>query len=52
MMTLKGMGIDGDPSTGLFQGDASTVANDILTALSGPVRFPQRLPVDDPSICQ
>ena len=52
LMTLKSMGIDGDPSTGLFQGNASTVANDILTALSGPVRFPQRFPIDDPSICQ
>jgi len=37
---------------GIFEGSASTVATDILKALSGPVRFPQRFPVDDPSICQ
>ena len=37
---------------GIFEGSASTVAADILSALSGPVRFPQRFPVDDPSICQ
>ena len=48
---LKGMGIDVDASMGVYQGDASNVAMDLLNALSGPVRFPQRFPVDDMSIC-
>ena len=48
---LKGMGIDVDASMGVYSGGASDVAMDLLNALSGPVRFPQRLPVDDMSIC-
>lgn len=45
---LMGMGVGGSNDTlGLFAGDAGTVTADVLDALSGPVRFPQRLPVDD-----
>ncbi|KAK5113414.1 hypothetical protein LTR62_003514 [Meristemomyces frigidus] len=32
---------------GIYAGAASTVANQVLDALSGPVRFPQRFPTDD-----
>jgi catalase len=46
------LGYKASGDLGIFEGGASTVALDILTALSGPVRFPQRFPVDDPSICQ
>ena len=38
-------------SWGVFAGAAKAVVLDILDALAGPVRFPQRFPVDDPSIC-
>lgn len=44
--------IPADPTLGVFEGDATTVTNQVLTALSGVVRFPQRFPLDDPSICQ
>lgn len=45
---LMGMGVGGSNDTlGLFAGDAGTVTTDVLDALSGPVRFPQRFPVDD-----
>ncbi len=50
---LKGMGIDVDAKLGIYtQGDASAQVMDVLKALSGPVRFPQRFPIDDMSICQ
>lgn len=49
--TLSAMGISGDASMGVYQGSAATVATDVLLALAGPVRFPQRFPTDDPSIC-
>lgn len=46
------MGIEGGASMGIFTGmDAKVLTMDILDALSGPVRFPQRFPVDDSSIC-
>lgn len=50
---LMGMGVGGSNDTlGLFAGDAATVTTDVLQALSGPVRFFQRFPVDDvASIC-
>lgn len=50
--TLSAMGISGDASLGVYQGGADMVTIDVLNALAGPVRFPQRFPVDDPSICQ
>ena len=50
--TLSAMGVSGDASLGVYQGSATSVANDVLNALAGPVRFPQRFPVDDPSICR
>ena len=51
--TLKEIGVDGNAAMGIFsEGDVSTVVKDVLNALAGPVRFPQRFPVDDPSICQ
>lgn len=42
---LKSLGISGMP--GVYCGSATAVTMDILTALSGPVRFPQRFPTDD-----
>jgi catalase len=45
---LMAMGVGGSNSSfGLFSGDAATVMTDVLDALSGPVRFPQRFPTDD-----
>ena len=50
---LNGMGIQGDTSMGILaQQGTSTIVKDVLSALSGPVRFPQRFPVDSPTICQ
>ncbi len=43
--------ISADATMGVFQGDAATVTSQVLKALSGPVRFPWRFPVDSPSIC-
>lgn len=48
---LKAMGIDVDASLGVYGGTASTAATMVLQALSGPVRFPERFPVDDLRIC-
>ena len=52
--TLKELGFDVSPAMGTYtQGDASTLVGDVMKALAGPVRFPQRFPVDDiKSICQ
>ena len=44
---LRGMGINFDPSLGLFSGDPAQVTMNVLNALRGPVRFPQRFPTDD-----
>ena len=50
---LSGMGINTTAEIGVYsQGDVPTLIMDVLNALAGPVRFPQRLPVDDMSICQ
>ena len=49
---LQAMNVDVDTSMGIYQGTAADVATAVLSALAGPVRFPQRFPVDDPSICQ
>ena len=46
-----GIGTSVNSSLGVFAGTARAVVLDILDALAGPVRFPQRFPVDDPSIC-
>ena len=49
---LKQLGVDNvDSNLGVYTGTADTIAKEILTALSGPVRFPQRFPTDDLSIC-
>lgn len=32
---------------GVYTGDAASVTNDVLDALAGPVRFPERFPTDD-----
>lgn len=45
------IGTSVDPSLGVYHGTAKAVMQNILDALAGPVRFPQRFPVDDPSIC-
>ena len=42
---LQGLGIANEP--GIYSGDAATVTTNVLNALSGPVRFPQRFPTDD-----
>ena len=49
---FKSLGIQSDATLGIFQGGASAVAKKVLAALSGPVRFPQRFPTDDLSICE
>ena len=49
---FKSIGIQSDPALGVFQGAASAVSKKVLAALSGPVRFPQRFPTDDLSICE
>lgn len=49
---LTQLGIGPKPSLGVFEGAAGNVAKMVLDALAGPVRFPQRFPVDDLSICE
>ncbi|KAJ2980391.1 hypothetical protein NQ176_g2674 [Zarea fungicola] len=49
---LQCLGYRADEMTGVFSGGAQDVTTNLLTALSGPVRFPNRFPVDDPNICQ
>lgn len=44
---LMGLGFPVDSSMGIYYGDASDVSMDVMEALMGPVRFPQRFPVDD-----
>lgn len=48
---LDEVGTSVDSSLGTFGGAAKIVMQDVLDALAGPVRFPQRFSVDDPSIC-
>ena len=47
---LQGMGLSANSSLGLYAGAAGQVTTDDLSALSGPVRFPQRFPTDDVAI--
>lgn len=49
---LSSIDLTVDPALGIFNDNAAAVTSDLLDALSGPVRFPQRFPVDDASICQ
>ena len=42
---LRSLGIAGE--AGVYSGGAAAVTTDVLKALSGPVRFPQRFPTDD-----
>ena len=42
---LQYLGIAGEP--GVYSGNAGTVTMDVLNALSGPVRFPERFPTDN-----
>lgn len=44
---LRGMGLDFTPPLGLYSGDAGQVTQNVLAALRGPVRFPQRFATDD-----
>ena len=44
---LQALGIAGQP--GIYSGEAFAVTGQVLDALSGPVRFPQRFPTDDTS---
>lgn len=48
---LTAINVKANPALGIYEGSASMVTMDLLTALSGPVRFPARFPVDDASIC-
>ncbi|KAF2095307.1 heme-dependent catalase, partial [Rhizodiscina lignyota] len=51
--TFNQLGFSVSDEMGVFEGSASSVVNNILVALSGPARFPQRFPTDDLSgICQ
>ena len=53
MSAYSGMGISPDGSLGVYtQGNLETMVMNVMQALAGPVRFPQRFPVDDMSICQ
>jgi hypothetical protein len=52
MTFLNSIGLTTNPAMGIFNDNAAAVTGDLLDALSGPVRFPQRFPVDDASICQ
>jgi hypothetical protein len=45
MSILKSLGIANMP--GIYSGGAASVTQDVLKALAGPVRFPQRFPTDD-----
>lgn len=45
------IGTSVNSSLGVYGGAAKSVVEDVLDALAGPVRFPQRFPVDDASIC-
>jgi len=49
---LSNAGLSVNSTLGVYQGDAVTVTTQVLDALSGPVRFPWRFPVDSPSICK
>ena len=49
---LELLGLERESSLGIFNGSAKTVATSVLDALAGPVRFPQRFPTDDLSICE
>jgi catalase len=42
---LTALNIVGEP--GVYSGSARAVTEDVITALMGPVRFPQRFPTDD-----
>ena len=53
MANLKMLGVDNvDANLGVYQGAPMDVAKSVLSALSGPVRFPQRFPVDNMSVCE
>jgi catalase len=49
---LSDLGLKVDSSVGLFAGSATAVAGQIVQALMSPGRFPQRNPLDSPSICR
>jgi C-terminal domain found in long catalases len=49
---MDSIGLTIDPASGIFNDNAAAVTGDLLDVLSGPVRFPQRFPVDDANICQ
>ena len=44
---LQGLGLDVNATAGLYAGEAGGVTQDVLGALSGPVRFPWRFATDD-----
>ena len=49
---LQSAGLAANGSLGIYQGDdAAAVTAQVLDALSGPVRFPQRFAVDGVGLC-
>ena len=48
---VQEIGVKGGAPLGIYGGQAAEVAKAVLNALAGPVRFPERFQVDDPSIC-
>ncbi|OAP62030.1 hypothetical protein AYL99_04233 [Fonsecaea erecta] len=48
---LQHLQLNANSSIGLYTGNVPTVTMNVLNALSGPARFFQRFPVDDPAIC-
>lgn len=49
---LSTLALPVNSSMGIFAGDAAVVAGQIIQSLMSPVRYPQRNPLDPPSICQ
>lgn len=48
---LKLAGVEVDKELGVFAGSAGDVVREVVGALKGPVRFPERFGVDDEGIC-
>jgi hypothetical protein len=50
--SLESIGFTVDPVLDILNDRAAAVTGDLQDVQSGPIRFPQRFPVDDASICQ
>jgi len=49
---LQSIQLSSNSSVGVYSGNVQMVTTSVLDALSGPARFFQRFPVDDPAICK